>query len=75
MEKLAYTAGQIFQMLVFRPFPCPQSLQGSLPAVVKLFLFREPERLIPPLAAQLRQAHIEDECWVFVNGVTTAMAQ
>ena len=76
VEKLAFMAGQVFQMLIFRPFACPPSLQG-LPAIVKLFLFREPERLIAPPAAQLRQAPVKDEYWIFANGIstTTAIAQ
>ena len=77
VEKLIHFAAQIFQILVFRPFECPPSLDNSLPRILKQFLFRDPERLIPPPDAQLRQAPVKDEYWIFVNGVatTTALAQ
>eukprot|EP00977_Amphora_coffeiformis_P008608 scaffold1953_cov176-Amphora_coffeaeformis.AAC.26 len=70
VEKLVYLAGQIFQILVFRPFQCPPSLQ-SLPTILKTFLFRDPERLISPPESQTRQALVKDELWIYVNGVAT----
>ena len=69
-EKLVYFAGQIFQIVIFRPFPCPPSLK-SLPTILKTFLFRDPERLISPPESQLSQALVNDEFWIYVNGVAT----
>ena len=69
-EKFVRFSGQIYQILVFRPFPCPVCIR-SLPTIFKTFLFRDPVGLIPPSETQVQHAVVTDELWIYVNGVAT----
>jgi len=62
--------GIVYKCLVFLPFECPPCLNW-LPPWIQWLLFREAETLYPPSNAQMTNAIVKNEYWIFVNGVAT----
>jgi hypothetical protein len=65
---LGLLLGTICQLVMFRLWDCPDQCH-HWPRWIRLILFREPVRILQP--QQDNNNKVQDEYWIFVNGICT----
>jgi hypothetical protein len=62
--------GTVYKTIVFLPFECPEFLSW-LPSWIQWLLFRQKAKLYAPTREQIATSKVNNEYWIFVNGVAT----